>query len=100
MSVLVTVKIKGDTDKFQQAMAERGAEFTEIASRGRAQGALHHRFGVGDGFIMVVDEWESMADFQSFFVDPKLQDFIGSVGGGTSAPDVIVSDALDTPDQF
>jgi hypothetical protein len=100
MSVLVTVKIKGDTDQFQQALSERGSEFSHIADRARTKGALHHRFGVGDGYVMVVDEWESMSDFQNFFVDPQLQDFIGSVGGGTSAPDIMVSEAVASPDQF
>jgi hypothetical protein len=100
MSVLVTIQIKGDTEKFQQALLERADEFTQIASRGRTEGALHHRFGVGDGFILIVDEWESMSHFQNFFVDPKLQDFIGSVGGSTSAPEIVVTEAISSADQF
>jgi len=100
MSVLVTVKIPGDTDKFQQALSERGGEFTQIGDRARAKGALHHRFGVGSGYVIVVDEWESLSDFQNFFVDPELQDFIGSVGGATNAPDIMVAEAVASPDQF
>jgi hypothetical protein len=90
----------GDTDKFQQALVERSDEFSQISDRSREQGALHHRFGIGDGFVLIVDEWQSMADFQNFFVDPQLQDFIGSVGGSTSAPDITVSEAISSVDQF
>jgi hypothetical protein len=100
MSVLVTVKIQGDIDIFQQALTQRADEFTQIADRARTQGALHHRFGIGDGFVLVVDEWDTMADFQNFFVDPGLQDFIGSVGGSSAAPDITVSEAIASADQF
>ena len=78
MSVLVTVKIKGDTATFRQALADRAGEFEKLSEAGRAQGAIHHRFGVGDGFILVVDEWESAGHFQQFFSNPDLQAFIGS----------------------
>jgi len=44
-------------------------------------GGLHHRFGIGDSFIVIVDEWKSVDHFQKFFGDPDLQAFIGSVGG-------------------
>jgi hypothetical protein len=100
MSVLVAVKVQGDTDKFRQALTERAAEFKQISDRARTQGALHHRFGIGDGFVLIVDEWETMADFQNFFVDPGLQDFIGSVGGGSAAPDITVSEAVASADEF
>ncbi len=38
-----------------------------------APGAIHHRFGVGDGFVLVVDEWETIEQFQQFFSNPELQ---------------------------
>jgi quinol monooxygenase YgiN len=100
MSVLVIAKIQGDTAKFQQALADRGDEFAKIADSSRAAGAIHHRFGIGDGFVLVVDEWASVAQFQQFFGDPALQAFIGSVGGAPEPPEVIVSEAISSPDQF
>ena len=30
----------------------------------RLPGGLHHRFGVGDGFVLAVDEWESPGGFR------------------------------------
>lgn len=100
MSVLVSVKVAGDTESFQRALVDRGAEFKEISDRARGVGAIHHRFGVGDGFILVVDEWESAEQFQAFFGDPALAAFIGSVGGAASAPDITVTEAVSSPDEF
>jgi len=35
---------------------------------------LHHRFVSGDGELMVIDEWETAKQFQSFFDgNPKSQ---------------------------
>lgn len=99
MSVLVTVKFQGDTDQFRQALSQRADEFAQIADRARAHGALHHRFGVGDGFVHSVDEWESAADFQNFFSDPGLQEFIDQVGS-QAPPEITMSEAIRTSDEF
>ena len=100
MSVLITVKFQGDTDKFRQSLAERAGEFEKVAARARPSGAMHHRFGVGDGFVLVVDEWESVEQFQKFFSDPDLQAFIGSVGAAPAPPEITISEAIASPDQF
>ncbi len=67
MSVLVIGKFQGDTATFRQAVAERAGEFAKYAEMARAAGGIHHRFGTGDGFVLVVDEWESPEHFQKFF---------------------------------
>lgn len=100
MSVLTVAKVTGDTAAFQKALADRGAEFEIIATRAKSSGARHHRFGVGDGYVLVVDEWESAEQFQAFFTDPELQAFMGSVGGRTEDPEIIIAQAITSPDQF
>lgn len=101
MSVLITVKVPGDTARFRAALTERADEFVAISEKGRAAGALHHRFGIGDGYVLVVDEWSSPDQFEAFFGDPALQEFIGSVGGDTSAPpDINVTEAIASADSF
>ena len=100
MSVVIVGKFSGDTDKFAQALVDRGSEFKEIADRAKSVGAIHHRFGIGDGFVMIVDEWESAHHFQQFFSDPNLQAFIGSVGADPGPPELIVAEAVSSPDQF
>jgi quinol monooxygenase YgiN len=100
MSVLVTVKIKGDTATFRQSLTSRAGEYEKIAASSRAAGAIHHRFGIGDGFVLVVDEWESVEHFQQFFADPELQAFIGTVGAAPAPPEIITGEAVPSADQF
>ena len=100
MSVLVIGKFQGDTAKFRQAVEERADEFAKIGARARTVGAIHHRFGIGDGFVVVVDEWESADQFHSFFADPELQEFIVSVGAAPAPPELIFTEAVSSADQF
>ncbi len=100
MSVLVVTKFAGDAATFRQALAERSAEFEKIGEAAKARGALHHRFGVGDGFILVVDEWATVEQFKQFFGNPELQAFIGTVGGSPQPPEVIVTEAVTSSDEF
>jgi quinol monooxygenase YgiN len=101
MSVLVIATMQGDTAKFRQAVVDRAEEFARIAERARGPGALHHRFGIGNGQVVVCDEWESADQFEKFFSDPDLQAFVASVGGDTSSPpDISISEALTSVDQF
>jgi quinol monooxygenase YgiN len=100
MSVLVTIKFQGDTAVFRQALADRADEFAKIAEQSRSSGAIHHRFGVGDGFVLVVDEWESAEGFQRFFSDPELQSFIGSAGAAPVQPEITITEAISSSDEF
>ena len=100
MSVLITVKFQGDTDMFRQALADRADEFVKASDASRVAGAIHHRFGVGDGFVMVFDEWDSFEHFEQFFSNPDLHAFIGSVGADATPPEITVSEAVASPDQF
>ena len=60
MSVLVIGKFKGDTTKFRQAPVDRAGEFAKLAGESKAVGGVHHRFGVGDGYVLIVDEWRAL----------------------------------------
>ena len=100
MSVIIVGKFQGDTARFRQALVDRAAEFEEIADTAQEAGAIHHRFGVGDGFVVIVDEWESVDHFQKFFADPDLQAFIASAGAAPGPPEMIVSEAISSPDEF
>jgi hypothetical protein len=100
MSVLVTFTVKGDTATFRRALQDRGDEFAAIAERAKSAGAIHHRFGIGDGFVAVVDEWGSADQFHGFFSAPELQEFIVSVGAAPEPPEVTITEAISSPDQF
>ena len=100
MSVLVIGKFQGDTATFRQALADRAGELAGYASMAQAAGGIHHRFGVGDGFIIVVDEWESAEHFEKFFSNPELQAFIGSMGAAPVPPELTVAEAVASADQY
>jgi hypothetical protein len=100
VSVLVVGKFRGDTAAFRQALADRAGEFAAVAEQAKAAGGIHHRFGIGDGFVVIVDEWESVDHFQRFFANPELQAFIGSVGAEPGPPELTIAEAVSSPDQY
>ncbi|HUJ05297.1 MAG TPA: antibiotic biosynthesis monooxygenase [Streptosporangiaceae bacterium] len=101
MSILVIGKFKGNTATFRQALTDRADEFRRIAADAQGAGGIHHRFGIGDGEVVLVDEWESIEHFQQFFANPELQAFIGSVGADpASPPDITIAEAVRSPDQY
>jgi quinol monooxygenase YgiN len=100
MSVLVIGKFQGDTAKFRQSLTDRAGEFAKISDMARSEGGIHHRFGIGDGFVVIVDEWESAAQFQQFFSNPDLQAFIGSVGAAPAPPEITIAEVVASPDQY
>jgi hypothetical protein len=100
MSVLVIGKFYGDTQMFRQALQERGDEFAKIAESAKTVGAIHHRFGIGDGFVVIVDEWETADQFHTFFADPELQAFVATTGAAPGPPELTITEAISSPDQF
>ncbi len=100
MSVLVTVKIPGDTNAFQRYVAEHGEKLVAIGDEGKSRGAIHHRFALGDGFMLVVDEWPDAASFMAFFGGSDAIGEVMAASGASGEPDVTVAELIDTPDQF
>jgi heme-degrading monooxygenase HmoA len=101
MSVLIITTVKGDTAKFRQSLTERAGEYEKIGADARTKGAIHHRFGVGNGYIVIVDEWETAEQFQQFFSAPELQAFVASVGGDASSPpEIDVSERVPSSGEF
>lgn len=100
MSVLVIAKFQGDTVRFRQSLTDRAGEYEKWGKRSSGAGGIHHRFGVGDGFVVVVDEWESVEKFQQFFANPELQAFIGEIGAAPAPPEITVAEAVASADQY
>jgi heme-degrading monooxygenase HmoA len=100
MSVLVTVRVAGDTDRFRNFIANEGERLRPIGEAARGVGCIHHRFSVGDGFVLVVDEWESAQQFQQFFESNEEIPVIIRDSGGQGPPEVTIAEAVETPDQF
>ena len=100
MSVLVIATLKADKAAFERIVADRGEEMKAISARGKAAGAIHHRFGVGaDGTVVIIDEWSSGEAFQKFFSDPEIAAIMQD-SGVQGPPEVLIVEALETLDQF
>jgi hypothetical protein len=100
MSVLITSRFQGDTAVFRQALVDHAGDLAKFSEISRSAGAIHHRFGVGDGFVLVVDEWESVEQFQQFFANPDLQALIGQMGAADVPPEITVTEAINSADMF
>jgi hypothetical protein len=99
MSVLVTMKVPGDTAQFRQVMETQGDRISGLAGRARAEGCIHHQFGVGDGFVVVVDEWETADAFQAFISSPEIVAVMGEMGA-QGEPEVTIAESIDSPDRY
>jgi len=100
MSVLVIATMKADKTRFETVIADRGEDMKVISARGKAAGAIHHRFGMGaDGTVVILDEWSSAEAFQKFFSDPEIAAIMQD-SGVQGPPEVLIVEALETPDQF
>jgi quinol monooxygenase YgiN len=101
MSVLITAKFQGDVATFRQALTDHGDQFAKMAAEAQASGGgLHHRFAVGDGFVLVVDEWETVEHFQKFFSNPDLQALIAKSGAAPQPPEITIAEAISSPDEY
>ena len=101
MSVVVTIKFQGDVARFRQAMTDHADQFAKMSAEARASGGgIHHRFAVGDGFVLVVDEWESAEHFGKFFANPDLQALVAASGAAPQPPEITIAEAISSPDEY
>jgi hypothetical protein len=101
MSVIMTLRAKGDPQKLEQRAAENPEGMRSIAERAQEHGLIAHRFyGSEDGQILVVDEWPDPESFQRFFesmrseIDPLMREV-----GVTSEPEVTFWRKLESHDE-
>jgi len=101
MSVVITLKFQGDVAKFRQALTDHGDQFATMAAEAKASGGgIHHRFAVGEGFVLVVDEWETVEHFQKFFANPDLQALVAMAGAAPQPPEITIAEAVSSPDEY
>jgi hypothetical protein len=99
MSVLIIGKFPGDTAVFKKVLTDRADELVGVSEQARAGGAIHHRFGVGDGFVVLVDEWESPQQFEQFFGRPDIQALVGEMGA-SGPPEITIVETVASPSDF
>jgi hypothetical protein len=98
MSVTVTIHFPvSDVGKAIEGLNSNGKFLEEISESTRGAGIIHHRFVSGDGELMVIDEWETAEQFQSFFDgNPKIAEVMASIGM-TGPPEITVFESIDAP---
>jgi quinol monooxygenase YgiN len=99
MSVFVTMRVPGDTQQFRQFVASEAARLEAVRDAAKAAGCLHHRFGVGQDYVQVFDEWASAEAFQRFFADPQVAQLM-SESGAQGEPQISITEPIQSADQF
>jgi hypothetical protein len=98
MSVVVTIHFPvSDVAKAIEGLHDNAEFLEEITASTKGAGVIHHRFVSGDGELVVIDEWETAEQFQSFFDgNPKVAEVMASIGM-TGAPEISVFESIDAP---
>ena len=101
MSVIMTLRVKGDPRKLESIAAEQRDRLPAIADKAKSHGVIAHRFYASDnGELMVVDEWPDADSFQAFFDEcrSEIQAVMSDIGA-TTDPEVRFWRKLETNDE-
>lgn len=99
MGVLIVMTVPGDTAKFEAFIGDNKERIEELTDKAKAAGCTAHKFAVGDGQVIVVDEWGSAEEFQAFIGSPEIQEVMGQMGA-TGEPQIVVGAAKGFPGEF
>jgi hypothetical protein len=99
MSVLMTMRLHGDAAGLEKVAAADPTTIQDIAGHAEGHGLISHQFWAAEGDILVVDEWDSRENFESFFAteDTEIRGLMDSAGV-TEAPEITYWRKLDTHD--
>ena len=100
MSVIVIGKMKVNPANVAKLWADRGSDFKAISEAAKAAGCTRHRWGFGDGYVMIVDEWSDAASFQTFFDTQTLIPELMQAGGVEGPPAFDIVEYQKAPDEF
>jgi len=100
MSVLMTLRAKGDPAKLEKLAANDPGRISAISADAKNYGLIaHHFYGSDDGNILVLDEWPDAESFHRFFdahqgdIGPMMAEV-----GSTAPPEITFYRELDTQD--
>jgi len=99
VSVLVVMAVPADTAAFEAFVTGNSQLVQELTEKAKAGGCRGHRFALGDGEVLVVDEWDSAEQFQTFFSSPDIQGVLGQMGA-QGEPRITFADAKGFPGEF
>jgi hypothetical protein len=100
VSVIVTLRMSGDPDRFEETVAAQRDAIDRIMAVAKSHGLIAHRWYGGDGECMAIDEWPDAESFQAFM--EEAQPDIGPImeeAGITSEPSADIWRKLETNDE-
>ena len=98
MSVTVIARFPvADVEKAIAGLQANAALLEEITEDTKGGGIIHHTFVAGEGELVVIDEWETAAQFQSFFEGNAKVAKVTELIGVTGAPAVAIYDEIEAP---
>ena len=100
MSVLMTLRVKGDATKLEALAAADPTLLSTVSAKGKEMGATYHRFYATDTEVLVVDVWPDEASFHSFFDSTPDIGKVMAEAGVTSAPEITFWRKLDLGDDI
>jgi hypothetical protein len=100
MAVLVVGKMAADPANVRKLWADRKADMEQVAKEAQAAGALHHRWGFGDGYVVILDEWPDAESFQKFFSSNETIPTFMQEAGVQGPPEFTIVEAVEGPDHF
>jgi len=100
MSVLVTLRVKGDAAALEARTAANPAAMQAILDKAIPHGLISHRFYASGDQLLVVDEWETAEGFQAFFHEATEIPGLMADAGVTEEPEVTFWRKLDTHDDY
>jgi heme-degrading monooxygenase HmoA len=86
-----------DVEKAVAALQASAALLEEITEDTKSQGIIHHTFVAGESELVVIDEWETAAKFQSFFEGNAKVAKITELAGVTGPPAVAIYNEVEAP---
>jgi hypothetical protein len=102
MSVIMTLRAKGDPQKTEQVAQGNPDRMQRILEQAKENGLIAHRFyGSDSGDILVIDEWPDPESFQRFWdaAGGEIGPMMGEMGV-TEEPQPEFWRKLDTRDEY
>lgn len=100
MSVMVVGRFNTDPARFASVFSGHKDDVLAVSNDAKSKGALHHHFAMGNGQVMVIDEWQSAEAFQQFFQSQTKIPELLREAGVTGEPEFSFYQVEDVPGQF
>ncbi len=100
MSAIVIGTTTVDPRKVQRLWSERRADFEAVVADAKTQGAVHHRWGFGDGRVVIIDERKDGESFQRFFQPQQTIAELLAAAAVEDPADFQIYEAKEGPDHF